>query len=102
MPVQRGMETLSKEITDMTQADKNEITYICRKEDIVRWVLLIVGKRVTRHVLGSIPVCLVGAMTKLGMKSRKNLLGSRRTRWTSKTIVILGFLEDCVLRRNGN
>ena len=74
-------EPLAHEITNMAKANKDEITYIGRKENIIRRVLIDMRRNLgTGSVLGRQPICLMRTMSKLGMNSCEHLFRGRRSR----------------------
>ena len=97
---------LAHEIANMAKTDKDEITYICRKENIIRRVLIDMGRNLgTGSVLGRQPISLICTMSKLGMNSREHLFRGRWSRGEGKTIrvvVCVKLVQDGVLRGGGD
>jgi hypothetical protein len=63
--VSRRLESFTKKVSQMPEADEDHIADVGGKEDVIRWVLLIVvGNGLARGVLRGEPVFLVRAMAK--------------------------------------
>ena len=97
---------LAHKITNMAKVNKEEITYIGRKENMIRWVSIDMHWNLdTRSVLGCQPICLMLTMSKLGMNSCEHLL---RGQWCCREgkaihiVICIKLMQDGVLQGGCN
>ncbi len=70
-----GIETLSKEISNMADADKDEIADVRREQNVVWWVgLRMSHKPRSRDMLRNMSISFVRTMSKLDVSRRERLL----------------------------
>ena len=83
-------EPLAYEIANVAKANKDEITYIRRKENIIRRVLIDMGRNLgTWSVLGRQTIGFICTMTKLGMDGCEHLFRGRWSRGEGEAIRVV-------------
>lgn len=104
MLVRRWVKALPHKVANVAHDDKDEITYICRQQNIIWRILVLMAETVTGDVFRGGPVVFVRAVPKFRMDSREHLLRRRGTRRNGQpvTVIDFGLIQDGILGRLGN